>query len=124
LIAPTHEADSNFICTVAEGVSWVQRIHHPAFGLMLDTYHLHRKEASVPEGLRAAAGLVQHVHLYGPGRVPPGARGRPGLDWRAIMVTLRDIGYEGAASVCLAHSGDRRAQAQETVAYLRSLMAG
>jgi sugar phosphate isomerase/epimerase len=40
------------------------------------------------------------------------------------MVTLRDIGYEGAASVCLAHSGDRRAQAQETVAYLRSLMAG
>lgn len=124
LIAPTHEADSNFICSVVEAVSWVQRIHHPAFGLMLDTYHLHWKETSVPEGLRSAAGLVQHVHLYGPGRVPPGTRGKPGLDWRAIMATLRDIGYEGAVSVCLAHSGDRRAQARETVAYLRSLMAG
>jgi len=122
LLAPTHEADSNFICTVAEAVAWVQRIHHPAFGLMLDTYHLHRKEASVLEGLSAAAGLVQQLHLYDPGRVPPGTRGRPGLDWRAIMATLRDIGYEGAASVCLAHSGDRRAQGQETVSYLRSLM--
>jgi hypothetical protein len=39
------------------------------------------------------------------------------------MITLRDIGYDGAASVCLAHVGDHRAQAQETVSSLRSLMA-
>jgi D-psicose/D-tagatose/L-ribulose 3-epimerase len=123
LLAPTREVDSNFICTVAEAVAWVRRINHPAFGLMLDTYHLHRKEASVTEGLRAAAGLVQHLHLYDPGRVPPGIQTRPGLDWPAIMATLRDIGYDGAASVCLAHTGDRRAQALETVSYLRSLMA-
>ncbi len=124
LLAPTWEADSNFICTVAEGVAWVRRINHPAFGLMLDTHQLHLKEASVVEGLRAAAGLVRHLHLYDPGRVPPGCRGRPGLDWPAILATLREIGYEGAASVCLAPTGDRRAQAQETVSYLRSLEAG
>lgn len=122
LLAPTREADSNFICTVAEGVAWVRRINHPALGLTLDTYHLHEKEASVAGGLRAAAGLVQHLHLYDPGRVPPGTRGAPGLDWPAILATLRSIGYEGAASVCLAHTGDRRAQALETVSYLRSLM--
>ena len=124
LLAPTHEADSNFICSVAEAVAWVQRIHHPAFGLMLDTYHLHREETSVEAGLCAAAGLIQHLHLYGPGRVPPGTRGKPGLDWPAVLDTLRDIGYEGAASVCLAPTGDRRVQAQETVAYLRLLMDG
>jgi sugar phosphate isomerase/epimerase len=124
LLAPTDEADSNFICTVGEAVAWVRRINHSAFGLVLDTYHLHRKEASVTEGLRAAAGLVRHIHLYDPGRVPPGTQARPALDWRAIMATLRDIGYDGAASVCLAHSGDRRAQALETVSYLRSLMTG
>jgi sugar phosphate isomerase/epimerase len=123
LLAPTDEADSDFICTVGEAVAWVRRINHPAFGLVLDTYHLHRKEASPTEALRAAAGLVRHLHLYDPGRVPPGIRAKPALDWRAIMVTLRDIGYEGAASVCLARSGDRRAQALETVSYLRSLMA-
>ena len=122
LLAPTDEADSNFVCTVAEAVSWVRRIHHPAFGLMLDTHQIHREEASVIDGLRAAAGLVQHLHLYDPGRVPPGSRGRPALDWPAIMATLQEIGYDGAASVCLAPAGDRRAQAQGTVTYLRSLM--
>ncbi|MFI5339960.1 MAG: sugar phosphate isomerase/epimerase family protein [Candidatus Methylomirabilales bacterium] len=124
LLAPTDEADSNFICTVGEAVAWLRRINHSAFGLVLDTYHLHRKEASVTEGLRAAAGLVRHLHLYDPGRVPPGTQAKLALDWRAIMATLRDIGYEGAASVCLAHGGDRRAQALETVSYLRSLMTG
>jgi D-psicose/D-tagatose/L-ribulose 3-epimerase len=123
LLAPTREVDSNFICTVAEAVAWVRRINHPALGLMLETYHLHQKEASVTEGLRAAAGLVQHLHLYDPGRVPPGTQAKPGLDWPAIMATLRDIGYDGAASVCLAPTGDRRALALETVSYLRSLMA-
>jgi sugar phosphate isomerase/epimerase len=78
----------------------------------------------VTGGLRAAAGLVQHLHLYDPGRVPPGAGAKAALNWPAIMTTLRDTGYEGAASVCLAPSGDRRAQALETVSYLRSLMAG
>jgi D-psicose/D-tagatose/L-ribulose 3-epimerase len=124
LLAPTREADSSFICSVDEAVTWVRRINHPALGLMLDTYHLHQKEVSVTEGLRAAAGLVQHLHLYDPGRVPPAPRERPGLDWPAIMATLRDIGYDGAASVCLAPAGDRRAQALETVSFLRSLTAG
>jgi 5-keto-L-gluconate epimerase len=124
LLAPTDEADSNFIVTVGEAVAWVRRIGHPALGLVLDTYHLHRKEASVTEGLSAAAGMVQHLHLYDPGRVPPGTRAKSVLDWPAIMATLQDIGYEGAASVCLAPNGDRRAQAHETVSYLRSLMTG
>jgi len=124
LLAPTDEADSNFICTVAEAAAWVRRIHHPAFGLMLDTHQLHRKEASVIDGLRAAAGVVQHLHLYDPGRLPPGRHGQSALDWPAIMATLQDLSYDGAASVCLAHTGDRRAQAFETVSYLRSLMSG
>jgi sugar phosphate isomerase/epimerase len=43
-------------CSVADAVAWIRRINDPAFGLMLDTHQLHRKEASVTEGLRAAAG--------------------------------------------------------------------
>lgn len=123
LLAPTDEADSNFICSVADAVVWVRRIKDPAFGLMLDTHQLHRKEASVIEGLRAAVGYVRHPHLYDPGRVPPGIGGQFCLDWPTIMATLRDIDYEGAASVCLARAGDRLAQASKTLSYLRSAEA-
>jgi len=122
LLAPTEEAESSFICSVAEAVAWVRRIGHPALGLMLDTHQLARRESSVVEGLRAAAGWVQHIHLYDPGRVPPGTRQEGGLDWPAIMATLQEIGYDGTASVGLAGGDDRRAQAKKTAAYLRSVM--
>jgi sugar phosphate isomerase/epimerase len=122
LLAPTDDADSNFICSVAEAVAWMRRINHPGCGMMLDTHQLLRKEASVREGIRAAAGLVRHLHLYDSGRLPPGTGQKGGLDWPAVMAALRDIGYEGAASVSLAPTGDRRALAVKTVSYLRSLM--
>ena len=122
LLTPTDDADSNFICSVAEAVAWVRRIDHPGFGLMLDTHQLHRKEPSVVEAIRGAAGLVQHLHLYDPGRIPPGTGQKPGMDWAAILATLRDIGYDGAASVSLAPTGDRLALAVKTLSYLRSPM--
>lgn len=123
LLAPTDDADSDFICTVADAVAWVRRLDHPGFGMMLDTHQLVRKEGSVTEGLRAAGELIRHLHLYDPGRRPPGIQKESSLNWPAILVTLRDMGYEGAASVSLAPTGDRRAQAQQTATYLRSLMA-
>ncbi|HSB69132.1 MAG TPA: sugar phosphate isomerase/epimerase [Candidatus Methylomirabilis sp.] len=122
LLAPTDDADSNFVCTVAEAVAWVRRLNHPGFGMMLDTHQLVRKETSVIEGVRAAGGLVRHLHLYDPGRRPPGTRRESTLDWPSILTTLDDIGYGGGASVCLAPTGDRRALAHQTATYLRSLM--
>ena len=120
LLAPTDDADSNFICSVSEAVAWVRRINHPGFGLMLDTHQIHSKEPSVVEAIRGAAGLLRHLHFYDPGRVPPGTGQKPGLDWTAILATLREVGYDGAASVSLAPTGDRRALAIKTLSYLRS----
>jgi len=122
LLTPTDDADSNFVCTVAEAAVWIRRLDHPGFGMMLDTHQLARKEASVIEGLRAAGGLIRHLHLYDPGRRPPATRKESSLEWPAIMAALQDIGYDGAASVCLAPTGDRRALARQTAIYLRSLI--
>jgi len=122
LLTPTHERDSNVICTVSNALHWVQRINHPGFGMMLDTYQLALKEPSIPDALRAAAGRLRHLHLYDPGRMPPGTGAKTPLDWPAIFETLLEIGYEGAASICLAPEGDRPAQAARTVAYLKGLM--
>jgi sugar phosphate isomerase/epimerase len=124
LLAPTDERDSNCICTVAEAMAWIRRVNSPGLGLMLDTHQLGPEESSVVEGLRAAAGLVKHLHLYDPGSVPPGTGATPPLNWPAILSTLADIAYDGAASVSLSATGDRRALAVQTVAYLRSVMPG
>lgn len=122
MLTPTHERDSNFIGTVAEAVQWVERINHPGFGLMLDTYHLALTESSVPDALRAVAGRLRHLHLYDPGRMPPASGAKTPLDWPAILGALRETGYEGAASICLAPAGDRPALAARAAAYLKGLL--
>jgi sugar phosphate isomerase/epimerase len=78
---------------------------------------------SLVEGIRAAGGLLRHLHLYDPGRVPPGTSEKAGVDWSALMAALQDIQYDGAASVSLAPTGDRIALAIKTVSYLRSVGA-
>lgn len=54
LLAPTDEADSNFICSVVDAVAWVRRINDPAFGMMLDTHQLHRKTVAYLRSLAPA----------------------------------------------------------------------
>ena len=122
LLAPTDDADSNFICTVDEALAWVQRVSHPGFGLMLDMHQLIRKESSVAEALHRVGDHLRHVHLYDLGRIPPGIRKDSSLDWPGIVTALQDIAYQGSLSVSLARAGDRRAQAQQTANFLRSLM--
>ncbi len=122
LLAPTDDADSNFIRTVDEALAWVERIRHPSFGLMLDMHQITRKESSVPDALRRAGDRLRHVHLYDLGRIPPGLRKDSALDWPGIITALRAIGYQGAVSVSLARTGDRCAQAQQTAQFLRLLM--
>ncbi len=122
LLVPTDDADSNFICTVDEAMAWVQRINQPGLGLMLDMHQLARKESSVVEAVRRTGDRLEHMHLYDLGRIPPGLRKDSSLDWPGIMAALEAVGYSGSLSVSLARSGDRRAQAQQTADFLRSLM--
>jgi sugar phosphate isomerase/epimerase len=73
-------------------------------GVMGDTFHMNIEEASIPEALRAAKGLLNHVHLADSNRA---VAGRGHTDFRPILCALLDIGYDGYLSFeVMAPSGD------------------
>lgn len=73
-------------------------------GVMGDTFHMNIEEASIPDALRAATGLLNHVHLADSNRA---VAGRGHTDFRPILQALRDIDYDGYLSFeVMAPSGD------------------
>ena len=73
-------------------------------GVMGDTFHMNIEEASIADALRAAGGLLTHVHLADSNRA---VAGRGHTDFRPILAALAEIGYDGYLSFeVMAPSGD------------------
>ena len=73
-------------------------------GVMGDTFHMSIEEASIPDALRAAGSLLNHVHLADSNRA---VAGLGHTDFRPILQALVDVDYRGYLSFeVMAPSGD------------------
>lgn len=125
LLEPSEVDIAGTINTMEEVMAWVARLGSPALVPMLDTHQLAHAEPSLAHGIRAARGAAPHIHLFDPGRWPPGLlQGEPTLDWPAIAALLRETGFRGSASTVLAPRGDPEPAARATARFLRGLFAG
>lgn len=108
--------------TNKESMAMVKRINSPNFSIMLDTHQLWGAEKSIEEGIKAAEGQAQHIHLFEPSRWPPGVLPeKEVLDWQNIAQILKAEGFDGSASVVIAPEGDPEPVARKSVAYLRQI---
>ena len=80
----------------------------PNGGVMADTYHMNIEERSLPEAIREAGELLNHVHLSDSNRAAPG---QGHTDFESILRALVDIDYHG----CLTFELDARAAARSGV---------
>lgn len=121
VLEPLNRYEADLVNNAAEGLALVEEVGQPAFGLLLDTYHVNIEESSWTEPFRQvmAANRLWHVHLGDNNRWPPGY----GLiDFPAIVATLRQIGYAGYLSAELLARPDPDTAARQTLAYLRPLL--
>jgi sugar phosphate isomerase/epimerase len=123
ILLEASEADiAAYINTMDEVMAWVDRLGSPAFAPMLDTHQLAHAEPSIAHGIRAARGQAPHVHLFDPGRWPPGLlHDKPTLAWPRIASLLRETAFRGSASMVLAPEGDPEPAARASAAYVRGL---
>jgi len=121
-LEPVNRYEGDFVNTAEEGVAFVREVGHPSLGLLLDTYHVNVEESSWTEPFSrvAAAGLLWHVHLGDNNRLPPG---RGLIDFRSIVRTLAATRYTGFLSAELLAKPDPDTAAQQTVEYMRALLA-
>ncbi len=95
-IEPLNRFETSLFNTVAQTKELIDRLGHPAVGLLLDTFHMNIEERDIPGAIRAAGDSLFHFHACGNDR---GAPGNDGIDWPGIQDALAEIGYDGPLSI-------------------------
>ena len=120
-LEPLRRQESNIVNSVGEGLPLVRAIDRPAFGILVDFYHM-SEEKEDPAILREAGGLLRHVHVANPaGRLFP--RRLDEAAYLPFVAELRAIGYGGGVSI-EARTEDLVGDAPASISFLRQLLSG
>ena len=91
-IEPLNRFECYFLNTMAETRAYVQRVGHPAFGALYDTFHANIEEQDPVGVIAQTADVIRHVHVSENDRGTPGKGHVP---WNATFKALRAAGYDG-----------------------------
>jgi D-psicose/D-tagatose/L-ribulose 3-epimerase len=81
-----------FLTTAADTRAIVQRVNHPNFRMMYDTFHANIEEKNIAQTIAGIADVMIHVHVSENDRGTPGTGHVP---WEETYRALRKIGYDG-----------------------------
>jgi 5-keto-L-gluconate epimerase len=95
LLEPLNRYESDYINRVADVAAIAAEIGAPNLKLLADTFHMNIEEPDIAASLKAAGGLLAHVHLVDTNREAPG---HGHLDVAAVLAALEETGYRGYLS--------------------------
>jgi D-psicose/D-tagatose/L-ribulose 3-epimerase len=81
-----------FLTTAADTKAFVQRVNHPHFRMMYDTFHANIEEKQIAATISSIAGSFVHVHISENDRGTPGTGH---VHWDETFKALRSVGYDG-----------------------------
>ena len=135
-LEPLNRFETSFINLASQAIEVVDRVGHPACGILLDTFHMNIEEQSIGDAIRAAGKRVRHMHTCENDRGAPGSGHVP---WQEFAEACRDIGYTGpyviesftnkvksiarAAAIWRNFAPSQDALAEDGLKFLRKLLA-
>lgn len=97
VIEPLNRGECNIINSVAEAMTYVTRVNHPAVKCLVDSYHMWLEDEPLAN-LEAAMPSIAHVHVADKdGRVCPGESGTS--DYLSFFKVLKQGGYDKLVAV-------------------------
>jgi D-psicose/D-tagatose/L-ribulose 3-epimerase len=91
-VEPLNRFETSFLNLTSQAIEVVDRVDHPACGLLLDTFHMNIEERSIGEAIRSAGKRVRQLHTCENDRGAPGSGHVP---WQEVAAACRDIGFNG-----------------------------
>jgi sugar phosphate isomerase/epimerase len=93
---PLSPAETNFINTAAEAITFSRQLDSPNFKIILDVKAMSSEGKPVPQIIRESWPHFAHFHANDPNLKGPGFGA---VDFGPIGAALREVGYDGFASV-------------------------
>jgi sugar phosphate isomerase/epimerase len=120
LLEPINRYETNFINTIADGLELIEVLGSPPNLLLLpDTFHMNIEEADIHTSLRQAGSRVGYIHFADSNRHAPG---QGHTDFKTVMETLVQIGYQGTITAEILPLPDEAGAVQRTSNHLAALL--
>ena len=135
-VEPLNRFETSFLNLTSQAIEVVDRVDHPACGLLLDTFHMNIEERSIGEAIRSAGKRIRQLHTCENDRGAPGSGHVP---WQEVAAACRDIGFKGpfviesftnkvksiarAAAIWRNFADTQDALAENGLRYLRTLLS-
>ena len=135
-VEPLNRFETSFMNLSQQAIEVVDRVGHPACGILLDTFHMNIEERSVGDAIRAAGKRLKHLHGCENDRGAPGSGHVP---WNEVRDALKDVKYDGpvviesftskvktiarAAAIWRSFAPTQDALAADGLKFLRKLLA-
>lgn len=87
---------NNYLCTVDETADYVRSLGLDNLKLHIDSHLMNVEDRDIKKSILASRDVLGYVHLSDSNRAYPGGGS---FDFKAMMNTLQDIGYNGYATV-------------------------
>ena len=121
VIEPVNRYETNYINSVGEGAALLAELEAcgiGCLGLMPDLFHMNIEDASMEGSLRKYAKHIKYVHLADSNRLAPGWGH---TDFKLMLDTLDDIGYDGWYAVEILPRPDPESAAKQAIEYIKSI---
>jgi D-psicose/D-tagatose/L-ribulose 3-epimerase len=103
-LEPITRFETYFLNRCEQALRLADDVGLPNVGICLDTYHMNMEEPDLLEAVRFAGDRLFDFHVADSDRMPAGMGS---LDWREILATLDEVGYEGSLTVEVEPPRDR-----------------
>ncbi|MGJ7039477.1 D-psicose/D-tagatose/L-ribulose 3-epimerase [Shinella sp. BE166] len=91
-LEPLNRFETYYLNTMEQARAYVDRVGHPAFKIMYDTFHANVEERRPEEAIRLIGPDIGVFHVSENDR---GIPGRGHIDFPAMFTVLKEIGYDG-----------------------------
>jgi D-psicose/D-tagatose/L-ribulose 3-epimerase len=95
-VEPLNRFETDFLNTCDQAIQLVHEVNHPAFKIMLDTFHMNIEEKDSAQAIRRCGQLLGHFHASGSDRGTPGS---DHTDWKSIAAALKAINFQGDVKI-------------------------
>ena len=119
VLEPITVNQTNYLNTTQDGIRMAERVDRTNFGLMLDVYHMNIEDDDIYDSFRQAKDRCWFVHFTDNNRKYPGGGH---LDFKKIVHTLEEIGFDGFVSMEILPWPDADTAARSAITHLRQFI--
>lgn len=91
-LEPLNRFETYYLNTMEQARAYVDRVAHPAFKIMYDTFHANVEERRPEAAIRL---IGQDIGVFHVSENDRGIPGRGHIDFGAMFTVLKEIGYDG-----------------------------